>query len=289
MATLYYNAADDTDWSNLDNWWTNEALTNQATSLPSSSDSVVLLNAVSTNSGGPITVVDLLVEDIGDYPVIAIEITVTGLATFNDGELDQGIINGNCVFNGNAWNYDGTVNGDCTFNDDSINGSRVNGNATFNNLSSNSFDGYIEGNVTFNDDSYNEGYILGTASFNESSYNWNEVDGDAIFNDTTINGSDAFMGIAKNATFNDEAFQDIYGVVIQDAVFNNSSYNLGLVDGNALFNSLSYNDGGMIFENATFELSSAAIMIENALPGTYGSIDFKYEKGINGSSILGLI
>ena len=62
MATLYFNGAVDNNWNTLGNWWTNSGLSIQATSLPSSSDSVIILEDVDSNSGSEPTVVNMTVD-----------------------------------------------------------------------------------------------------------------------------------------------------------------------------------------------------------------------------------
>ena len=143
-----------------------------------------------------------------------------------------------------------TVNGDATFNDSSYNnGGTVTGDATFNDSSFNY--GTVTGNATFNDSSTNNGTVTGNATFNDTSLNSGTVNGDAVFNDSSSN---------------------FYSTVNGDAVFNDSSSNSGTVNG-----------------DATFSLSAASNQIAAGWSGSYGSVSFAYEKGINGSSILGVI
>jgi hypothetical protein len=198
MATLYFNAAVDTDWATLGNWWTDDAFTTQATSLPTSADDVIASAIIAANSGSEPTVANFT---LNGFSHLGIAITVTGNATFNDSSVNRTTVTGNATFNGSSYNYYGKT---------------------------------VTGNATFNDYSSSEGTVSGDATFNDYSYNYGEVGG--------------------NATFND------------------SSYNRTTVTG-----------------NATFSLSSAAAQISGGFYGTYGSISFAYEKGINGSSILGVI
>lgn len=51
-ATLYYNAASDTDWNNLNNWWSNSGVSVQATFLPRSIDSVIFISGSQCLSNG---------------------------------------------------------------------------------------------------------------------------------------------------------------------------------------------------------------------------------------------
>jgi hypothetical protein len=206
--TLYFNGAVDSNWNTLGNWWTSGAFTTQATTLPTSSDSVVLSATCETNSGSAPTVVNLTCNDPNNDGLgINIAITVTGNATFND----------------ISFNY-GTVTGNATFNDGSYNNGTVTGNATFNNISYNYY-----------------GTVTGDATFNGSSYNGSDsiVGGDATFNNSSVNAAT----VTGNATFNGSSFND-YGSVTGDATFNDGSINFGDVGGTATFTGSACNDGG---------------------------------------------
>jgi hypothetical protein len=135
--TLYFNAAVDTDWDTLGNWWEDEPCTVAASALPTSSDDVVLLAICDANSGGDPTVANLEVS--ADSRSIWITITVTGLAMFSGvGSSNYGTITGDCVFSGEGSNNQGAVTGNCTFSGDySFNrNATVTGTVTFRNLSS---------------------------------------------------------------------------------------------------------------------------------------------------------
>lgn len=66
-----------------------------------------------------------------------------------------------------------------------------------------------------------------------------------------------------------------------------------IINGDALFKDTSTCEDGTVTLTATFTLSSAAEMIYNGYNGTYGSsstdVQFQYGKGVNGSSILGIV
>jgi hypothetical protein len=155
MATLYFNAAVDNDWATLGNWWTSDAFTTQASALPTSSDSIVIISATLEGSGG--TVVNMTCNDA----TINTTVTVSGAATFN----------------GVSGNYD-NVNGNVTFNDGSANNGNVNGNVTFNDGSANN--GYVGGDATFNEDTINYGTVNGSATFNGRSINQADVFGNIV-------------------------------------------------------------------------------------------------------------
>jgi len=242
--------------------------------------------------------------------------TITGNCTFNESNAWHqnenwdypGLITGNCTFNYGA-GCSADIIGDCTFNDGSrITGSgRITGNCTFNDSSHNSssisyYYSSITGNCTFNDYSYNESSITGLCTFNDNS--------------STSSGST----ITGNCTFNDDSDAFLNSYIYGDCTFNGTSVNNGTVDGNATFNDESYqmgrvnwtatfNDNSRLFYNpgggdpgvgsvsaAIFSLSAAALNLKEAINGHrpdafswQATIEFKYDKGINGSSILGVV
>jgi hypothetical protein len=179
---------------------------------------------------------------------------------FNSGASNLGYINGNATFYNNSRNFnlqsrDATVDGDAVFNDSSWNGDTIIGNATFNNSAKNGdgdlgYIGTVQGNTTFNNSSHNNGSITGNATFNDNASN-------GLYPDPTL----------------------IYGGIVNgDAYFNDSSYNyLSTVDSIAYFSpsaaevTLRYNCGTLSPE--FFRINPEII----------------YQKGINGSSILGLL
>jgi hypothetical protein len=128
VSVLYYNDAEsDGDWATLGNWWLDAGNTVAATSLPTASDSVVLTATVSSNSGSQPTIINVTVENVA----LDIDITVTGMATFNSfAAMNFITVTGNATFNGTS-NNTGTVTGNATFNDSSQNFGSVQGTATF--------------------------------------------------------------------------------------------------------------------------------------------------------------
>jgi hypothetical protein len=139
MATLYFNGAVDNNWATLGNWWTDATFTTPATSLPSSSDSVIASSNIASNSGSEPNIVNFTLTGY-----ISIEITVTGMATFNeDSRLEEGTITGDCTFNHTSRHDNiGNIIGNCIFNDNAIfkgdtSNNIVSGSITFNNNSKN--------------------------------------------------------------------------------------------------------------------------------------------------------
>ena len=189
MATLYFNGAVDTDWATLGNWWTDDAFTTQASALPTSSDSVVLIGAAcDTNSGSAPTVVNLTLNGGSNLCFIGIAITVTGDATFNDGAFNNAwALTGDATFNGYSYN-NANVTGDATFNDGSLNfGGTVGGDVTFN-VASTMSGGSVSGNATFSGNAKQTGgTVTGNATFNGSSrMEGGSVEGNSTFNDTSL-------------------------------------------------------------------------------------------------------
>jgi hypothetical protein len=290
MATLYFNGAVDGDWNELDNWWNNDTFSTQATSLPSSSDSVVLSATCSTNSGSEPTVVNLTYSS----GTLGIAITVTGTATFNDSSSNDGTITGNATFNDYATNGGGTVNGNATFNDYSdnlyiidlgngfiigvaifydyaTNNAAVGDGSIFNDNSRNggAGGGFVQGSATFNDSSSNPpndpvggGWLTANAIFNDQSSNGGLVEGDATFNDTSYASGGTISG---TATFNDTSY--VSGLLTGDVIFLGNSYmaSTAQVTGSATFRDNSYN-------------------LANC-----GSVIAEHGGGINGSNILGIL
>ena len=127
----------------------------------------------------------------------------------------------------------------------------VTGNCVFNDYSEH-VDGTITGNCAFNDYSQlGSGTITGNCTFNDSSRNDGTITGDCTFN---------------HSSYND------YGTINGNCTFNDSSYNDGTINGNCTFNDSSYNTGTV----------SGSRSFQNRTP-------YPIPRGINGSSILGVI
>lgn len=95
---------------------------------------------------------------------------------------------------------------------------------------------FVNGGATLNDNSINFGAINDGATFNLNSRNDNEVNGGAVFNDT----SDNRVGIVNDgATFNDNSINGALAATVNGgATFNDNSQNSigGTVNGGATFN-----------------------------------------------------
>jgi hypothetical protein len=110
-----------------------------------------------------------------------------------------------------------------------------------------------------------------------------------------------FTGAIGNATFNDYSYN--VGLVSGDATFNGGSANNtsvsgnatfndysynngGTVSGDATFNDNSYNDGGTVSGDATFSITSAAIQITYSYNGSYGSVTIESGTAGGGNQMI---
>ena len=188
MATLYYNAAVDTDWDELGNWWTNAGLSTQATTLPTSSDDVILTGSVVTNTGGALEVNTLAMIAVSGGYALGVDITISGggySGVFTNSYIGAAAtVTGNCEFIGSqagavgAASNSGTITGNALFTGDVgvlpcvvaapvENIGTVSGNAVFNGNSRNASTGTVTGSCTFSDNSYNDGTVnAGLTTYN---------------------------------------------------------------------------------------------------------------------------
>lgn len=147
--TMYFDAAEDTDWATLGNWWMDSGHTVAATALPTAGDSVIASGNITDNTGDPATVVNLTMTGA---TVLDWSVNVTGMATFNGSSSiagEAGSVSGNATFNDNSALY-GCVSGNATFNDNSghYSGCGVGGNATFTGSACLGAGGVVGGTVT---------------------------------------------------------------------------------------------------------------------------------------------
>jgi hypothetical protein len=124
--------------------------------------------------------------------------------------------------------------------------------------------------VTFNNTSLNLGTITGNTTFNDSSYNAGTVNGTVNYNGLTgTNSYGAFLGGKKTSTIG------IPITVTGSAVFTNDSI---LANNPSIPGFSGSITGNVIFRKNARNLSSIS-----------GSVTLDYDKGINGSSILGVV
>ena len=239
--------------------------------------------------------------------------TITGDCTFHYYSFNNGTITGACTFYDYSRQYQyGIIYGACTLHDSSYNNGTINGDCNFYDGASNgnlyyASSGTITGDCTFHDSSYNNGYITGDCTFNDSSSNKSYVYGDATFNDTSYMNvtsiNNPLCCVYGNATFNEGSWNGADGFVSLSATFNGNSLNAGTIgDGStpalATFNDNAINGyihwidrtqenaaqfAGRIRGDAVFRGNS-----RNDVNVT-GTVTLAYDKGINGSSILGII
>lgn len=201
MATLYFDGAVNNNWATLGNWRTDNftGTRTQAAALPTSADSVHIAEGIyiSANSGSEPTVVNLYVDAVAQ---LSIDLTVTGLATFNDGALEgTATLTGNAEFLGGALASAGSASG-----------TTIDGNATFRSATNGSV---VTGNAVFFGSGYHYGDVLQDAAFY-----------DATFNNTTVGG---------DALFEDDSYNDYFGIVSGNATFRGNSHNRNSIDYNS--------------------------------------------------------
>ena len=127
----YYSDVNDSDWSNIDNWWNDAEFTDPASSLPTIYDDVIISGFVSFNSGDPASVNSLVFHGNDDYDLenvraFLIDVTVADSATFDHKsffghpfEEHYNTLTGHAIFDG-ALNL-GDVVGATTFHGDGFN------------------------------------------------------------------------------------------------------------------------------------------------------------------------
>jgi peptidoglycan hydrolase-like protein with peptidoglycan-binding domain len=209
--------------------------------------------------------------------------TSTGNVIFNTGTRNSGNIYGNVIFNGASYNS-ASVTGNVTYNDSSCleNSYQVDiitdGNVLFNYVTGTTtlslptgedgcmwgtVNGTVKGregqaitNYVFSSTNYNYGTVPGNAKFTSYARNYGAIAGDAIYSSVTgtttitlasgIWGGKEVGGVSKGKE----------GQTLNKWIFNGSSYNLGIVPGEAVFNSTSYNQGTTT-ATTTFNTSSS--------------------------------
>jgi hypothetical protein len=217
--------AEDSNWSNPNNWYTNNNCSVSTGSLPTISVDAYVIGSVSpiinTNTWTQPASIDStgLTGLANTSGVIftgtnANTLTITGNTTFNDSTYNTGIINGNAIFNtsyftsaiggiltipnGSSWT--GTVGGTVYGSDNNpITNYVFNGNAS--NLST------INGNATFNNNQlFTMGTINGTATLNGLSQTLSGINNvinffkQAISRDTLFFTSGSTLNISGLAT-----------------------------------------------------------------------------------------
>ena len=312
MPTLYFNAAEDNDWDNVLNWWTDADCTVQAGAIPTSADDVLVDSvSITSNSGDPAECLSLVMTDsLATGCHTDIEITIFGSFEYRDGAFTNfgttiwlpgnatGLFVAPSFHGAGSLNLSGTATvtlsgyglGDfatVNLSDSSalvLAGCMTGGSggqiaaedsATVQFDDSSCLYGVAcsdDASVTFDGTSSNRGVITGPVTFNDTSYNDSFTVSGAVFNDSATNN-----GAAANSEFNDSSAN--YGTV-SGGVFNDSSVNHGDVNDGVVFNDNSYNDtDGEIIGSAVFNDAS-----HNA--GTVTDVEGGLVIEFNGSSFV---
>lgn len=315
MATFYFLGGEDTYWNTLGNWWQDSDCSVPATSLPTSSDDVFVGGGQLESSASPVTIANLTWDSFMPF---AMNITVTGDAIFYQSS-NQATLTGNAKFYLGSSNQ-GTVT-TALFSDYSANSGTVVGNAVFESEAKNY--GTVGGDATFEDSSQNytidPEYLAGTIDGDLTYRSLITLGG--------VANGDMDVGVANDIA-SDFVYSGSGNITLRDGVYNtadlssassieflDSSSNWGVggpcVVGNAVFRDNSRNHG-LVAGNAVFEGSSRMEFMplydpmSNVPPVVTGNVTFKgsaynkngsiegtvtlaYEKGVNGSSILGVV
>jgi hypothetical protein len=128
----------------------------------------------------------------------------------------------------------------------------------------------IIGNVIFNDSSVNNyGTVIGNVVFNNDSINfYGYIDGNVVFNDNATNFSSTINN-SINTLFNNNSYN--LGIINNNAIFNNNSINEGTINGDAIFNDSTNNLGtvvGNIIDNR-----SITLYFNNTVNNLWSSVD----------------
>lgn len=323
---FYHTNMNGQDWGG-NFWYTATAGGGSSTYAPDpniSLDNVIIEAHVGTNTGNlDTTVATLTVNDVAT-PMIFIAIDITcNYANFNDSSflyagatLTQSANHGgNSITFSDLSNNQGIINPDTppvVFEDSASNDGTINGDADVYYPSEKPVGGTVTGFITY------YGYTLYFAGLDgdwNNPNNWfldsantspyNDIPSDTmpyhnviLQNNVTASNQPPYPGniggtpsaydlLCSNGLSISAISVDIYGL----ATFNGSSSYLNYdatINGNALFQDTSFNSGAIV-GTATFTLSSAEVMLIDAYGGSYGDIQFQYGKGVNGSSILGLV
>jgi hypothetical protein len=312
----FYHTGSSEDWGGSF-WYTASAGGGSSTYAPNSAiskDDVLVEASIGSNTGNlDTTIKDLTVSGVSN-PFINVDITcdsalfmnfsylntgatltqpsgVAGYITFSDSSNNQGTINNyNPVIFQSTSSNDGTINGDADvyYPSEKPVGGTVTGFVTYYGYTL-----YFGGPMNDGNWSNTANWYLDFANASgygavpseimpyqnvivQSNITSNTSSNPSVY-DISTTGSYPYISIAilvtNLATLSDETYLDSTAVV----------------SGNALFQNLATNRGGTITGTGTFTLSSAETMISNGYDGTYGDIEFQYGKGVNGSSILGII
>jgi hypothetical protein len=326
--TVYFYSESSTDWSTSSNWWSDSAHTTQTYApIPAASlDEVIVESTVLSNTNSlDSTIGNLIVRNDAD---ISINITCT-TALFEDTSsfgnnntssvLDQNLGTTSITFSELSSNH-----GYITVNDTGAGTPAV----VFEDGASNIgyIDGNVEVYYPVSVPIGNINFITGTVIyfnyplyFNDSnnldsnwstSTNWfldsantlaagspptETYPGVNVILQTSVSTYTGGTPTAYDLSFGNTLLNiagisiTVNGLATFEQGCNMSSS--ATIYGDAKFKNTGYNSGGTITGSATFDLEAAEVMILNGYDGNYtgGEITFEYGKGVNGSSILGIV
>ena len=290
---LYFNGAADTNWANPNNWWQDNGGT-IAGSVPTTTDNVTISADVTLNTGSA-AVVNTATFNGGAQNQI--HLTVTGGATFTGTSSNFGIITGNAVFEGT-----------------STNAGIITGNADVYYPSPIPIGGTVDGTITYH---YSTAHYYNNAAGDgdwANPNNWWQDSSDTIAGSvpTTTDNVIVSANITKNTgataasvntiIFTNGAENIIPITVANNAIFENASYNKGIITGTSTYDDTSYNSGtttnatfngssenksGFVSGNVTFNDDSYNISGNpHQLEGIVGSATFN-DDSYNGGSVTG--
>lgn len=141
----------------------------------------------------------------------------------------------------------------------------------------------IGGDITFNENSYLLGSLVASnqsiISFNDNSFNAGKISGGASINYNGFTGTNSYGSFINGQP---RTSINIPITVTGTATFNGVSLNQNTITGNCIFKNNSTNNGvitgNVIFRNSAYNAKDIS-----------GTVTLDYDKGINGSSILGLV
>ena len=282
---IYFSGTDG-NWSNVNNWWSDDLFTIPAGSLPTIRKSAQIYSDVNQSDGNALcstmAIYSVNVSTyIGSYQT---DVYGTGsisdtsgnmFASLHESSQNTGTLD-HATFEDNSEN-NGTITGSCVFSDDSINNGTCNGGilvvfnypaadyGTANNARYIGYPttGYFNGAV--NADWSNRGNWWYDSGFTEAilvPFNWvtayisasvssNTAPRPTSLTNAYISGGTLGINISVSASanFSDSAVCD--GTITGNCNFTDSSYLTGSVTGNASFSDDSYNDGE-VSGNGTF-------------------------------------
>jgi hypothetical protein len=319
--TVYFYSVGSTDFPDLNNWWDDNNHTVQASYLPGGSpsnrsslqnnvaDSIVILSNLQNNMAGCFTSLDTVTVsgnasldlNIGSNALYFFDFSNHGAVSqttnetyFFDHSTNTGTINTNYLY----VNYPVSIPLGGTIN--------VTWTATYYGYTT-----YFNDTITSDGDWNNaNNWFLDEANTIASNAVPTETfPGSSVILQTNVSYSSggtptAFDLLCPNQTGcpldnpNPGISLGIPVTVYGLATFNTTTFCInsstggiltGTVNGDALFKDFGTNQGGTVTGTATFSLQAAANMIQNGYDGVYTIIEFDYQKGINGSSILGLV